>query len=190
MQPARTVSDDEYLALERVSPHKHELVNGQMIAIAGASPRHNAICANLIGVLRERLRSGPCRPLTSDQRVHVPETGLYTYPDVTVACEGARWHDKDRHTLLTPTVLLEVLSPNTEADDRGAKFHHYASIETLREYVLVGSVERRVEHYRRLDAHRWEFTTYVDVASRVALPALSIELPFEEIYEGADAFPT
>lgn len=194
MQPVAKVSEDEYLALERAADRKHELVNGQMLAMAGASPRHNAICANVIAGLRGLLRGGPCRPLTSDQRVHVPATGLFTYPDVTVVCGEARYHAKDRHTLLTPTVLFEVLSPTPsptrEADDRGAKFHHYASIESLREYVLVGSVERRVEHYRRLDPRRWELVTYDTEGALVELPALAIALPFDEVYEGTDAFPT
>ncbi len=198
MQPATKMSEDEYLAFERGADRKHELVNGQILAMAGGSPRHNAICANLIRALGNVLRGGPCRPLTSDQRVHVPATGLFTYPDVTVVCGEARYHAKDRHTLLTPTVLFEVLSPTTEADDRGAKFHHYASIESLREYVLVGSVERRVEHYRRLEARRhgdgpeasrWELTTYDAEGSLVELPALAIAVPFDEVYEGTDAFP-
>jgi Uma2 family endonuclease len=177
MQPVATVTEDEYLAAERVSTTKHELVHGHVVAMAGASPRHNAICANLLAVLGARLRSGPCRALTSDQRVHVPSTGLYTYPDVTVVCGQPVTHAKDRHTLLNPTVLVEVLSPDTEAYDRGAKFHHFQSIESFREYVLVGSSERRIEHYRRIEDRRWELTSHVANDAIVELPALGIAMP-------------
>lgn len=188
MQPP--VTEDEYLASERLATEKHELINGRIVAMSGATMRHNAICTNLIILLGTRLRGGPCGVLTSDQRTHVPGTGLFTYPDVTVVCGELRTHAKDSHTLLTPTLLVEVLSPSTEAYDRGAKFRHYQSIETLREYLLVGSVERAVEHYRRLPSQtKWELSSYDDPASLIALPALGIELSLAEIYEGTERFP-
>lgn len=115
MQPVGRVTEDEYLAQERVATQKHELVNGHIVAMAGGSPRHNAICANLLRAIGTSSRGGPCTPLTSDQRVHVPATGLFTYPDVTVVCGEAKFHPKDAHVLLTPTLLIEVVSPTTEA---------------------------------------------------------------------------
>jgi len=189
MQPVTTVDEDEYLSLERVAREKHELVNGQIVAMSGASPRHNAICANLIAALRQLLRSGPCSPLTSDQRVRIEATGLYTYPDVTVVCGEARYHTKDSHSLVTPTLLVEVLSPTTEAYDRGAKLHHYQTIPSLREYLIVASEERSVDHYRRIESNRWELSSYANPGDLIELPALSVRLPFAEIYEGTERFP-
>lgn len=189
MQPVATVTEDEYLAAERLSKTKHELIHGHVVAMAGASARHNAICANLLAVLGARLRGGACRALTSDQRVHVPSTGLYTYPDVTVVCGQPVMHAKDRLTLLNPTVLVEVLSPETEAYDRGAKFHHFQSIESFRGYVLVASSEHRIEHYRRIESHRWELTSYDADDALVELPALGIAIPLAEVYDGVEAFP-
>jgi Uma2 family endonuclease len=189
MQPLGRVTEDEYLARERSATQKHELINGHIVAMAGGSPRHNAICANLLRALGNLVRGGPCTPLTSDQQVHVPTSGLFTYPDVTIVCGEARFHPKDSHVLLNPTLLIEVVSPTTEAYDRGAKFRHCKSMAQLQEYVLVGSVERLVDHYRRLETGRWELSSFEDPGSVVPLPALGIRLPFDEIYEGTERLP-
>lgn len=190
MQPFATVTEDEYLAAERVSPVKHELVHGHVVAMAGASPRHNAICANLLAALGARLRGGPCRALTSDQRVPIfHRAGLFTYPDVTVVCGQPVVHPKDRLTLLNPTLLIEVLSPDTEAYDRGAEFHHFQAIESLLEYILVATSEHRVEHYRRIEGRRWELTSYDTGDGLVELPALGVAIPLVEVYESTEQFP-
>ena len=168
--------------MERASATKHELFGGVVVAMAGGSPRHNAICGNAIGALREALRDRPCVVLTSDQRVHVEATGLSTYPDATVLCGQARFHPHDRDTLLNPSVLVEVLSPSTEAYDRGAKFAHYRSIPSFVEYLLVSQAERRVDHYRRLEAGQWILTEYVGDAARVVLPVLGCEIAVAELY--------
>lgn len=130
MQPIGRVTADEYLARERTATEKSELVNGVMVAMAGASKRHNAIVANLLIALGNRLRGTPCRPYPSDMRVHVPATGLFTYPDVTIFCGSPESLNKDSETFLNPRVIIEVLSDKTEAFDRGAKFAHYRSIVT------------------------------------------------------------
>jgi Uma2 family endonuclease len=190
MQPAQriTVTDAEYIERERRSETKHELVNGMIVAMAGASPRHNAIAANVIGALGAALRRGPCVVLTSDQRVHVEDTGLYTYPDVAVVCDEPRFHPKDRDTLLNPRVVVEVLSASTESHDRGAKFAHYRSIPSLQEYVLVVQHEPRVEHYRRLETGQWLLTESKGPDAVVMFPSLGIEVPLSEIYDKVERF--
>jgi Uma2 family endonuclease len=177
------VSDDEYLAQERASATKHELVNGEVLAMAGGSPVHNLVMLNIGGTLRALLETKPCIVLPSDQRIHVPATGLYTYPDVAVICGRPERHPRDADTLLNPLVLFEVLSPTTEAYDRGAKFAHYRAISSLQEYVLVASLEKRVEHYRRLEGGRWVLTETTGEDGVVALPALGVDLPLRAIYE-------
>lgn len=187
MRPA-PVTEEEYIERERRSETKHELIHGVIVAMAGASPRHNAIAANVIAALGVALRGGPCRVLTSDQRVHVDETGLYTYPDVTVVCDKPRFHPKFRDTLMNPKAIVEVLSDSTEAYDREAKFAHYRKLPSLTEYLLVAQSGKQVEHYHRLETGQWLFTEYKGDGARVPLPALGVELPLAEIYEGVERF--
>jgi Uma2 family endonuclease len=145
----KLMTPEEYLAFERASPEKHEYYRGEIFAMAGGSEQHSAISANVIGELYGALRHPPCRVYTSDLRVKVPATGLYTYPDASVVCGGPEFHDEHRDTLLNPRVIFEVLSPSTESYDRGEKFDNYASIPSLVDYVLVSQDEKLVEHYTR-----------------------------------------
>jgi Uma2 family endonuclease len=96
-------TEGEYI--ERKSEEKHEYLRGSVVAMAGASTRHNLIAANLIAALRVSARGGPCRVLTGDQRIHVESTGLYTYPDVTVVCGKMRFHPEHPDTLLNPKLI-------------------------------------------------------------------------------------
>jgi Uma2 family endonuclease len=181
---AVATTEDEYLELERRSETKNELINGQIVAMAGASFEHNDIAANVLTALRVLLRGKGCRAVGSDQRVHVPATGLFTYPDVTVVCGKPEFHPKDQDTLTNPRVLVEVLSDSTERYDRGAKFAHYRSIPSFVEYVLVAQDEPRVEHFRRVETEQWLLTVYRGEGARVELRALGCELPVAELYEG------
>src|SRR5258708_5764829 len=125
-EPARRwVSVEEYLALEEAADHKSEYFDGQIFAMAGGEPEHNLISGNVLGELRSQLEAGPCRVYPSDQRVKNLDTGLYTYPDVTVVCEEPLFEETAPRTLLNPTLIVEVLSESTEAYDRGGKFAHY-----------------------------------------------------------------
>ena len=182
------VGSTEYLALERQSETKHELVNGEIVAMSGASPVHNLLSMNLGRLLGDLVQARPCVVLSSDQRVHVPATGLFAYPDVTIVCGRPELHPEDDHTLTNPTVLVEVLSDSTEAYDRGAKFAHYQSIATLQEYVLVSTRDRRVEHYRRQGSGQWLLTVHVDADARVAFPALGGEIPLARVYDKVESF--
>ncbi len=189
MQPApkHRVSPAEYLALERASETKHELVNGEIVAMSGASPLHNLLSMNLGRRLGELVAARPCVVLASDQRVHVPATGLFAYPDLTVVCGRPELHPEDDHTLVNPRVLVEVLSDSTEAYDRGARFAHYQSIASLEEYVLVSTREKRVEHHRRQGLGQWLLTVHVGQGARVAFPALGGDVSLESIYEKVEA---
>lgn len=184
-EAAHQLSEDEYLERERRSETKHELVHGVLVGMAGASPRHNAIAMNVGVALKVRLR-GRCLVLPSDQRVHVEATGLFTYPDVSIVCDRPRFHPKDRDTLVNPKVLVEILSASTEAYDRGAKFAHYQSIDSLEEYVLVTQAIKRVEHFRRMETGQWLLTVREGDEAVLELPALGCEIPLSEIYEDVD----
>src|SRR5262245_43115669 len=120
--------------MERASEEKHEYLNGEIYLMAGGTGNHNAISVNTSGSLVVQLRKTPCIIYSSDQRVQVTDTGLYTYADITVVCEPPLWRDNRNDTLLNPTLLVEVLSPSTENYDRTKKFRHYRTLDSLKEY--------------------------------------------------------
>ncbi|MGZ3473743.1 MAG: Uma2 family endonuclease [Polyangiales bacterium] len=175
------VSADAFLALERDATAKHELVNGRVIAMAGASPRHVAVVANLTAALHLRLRGTACRSFASDLRVHVP---------ATVVCGAIERFDKDSATILNPSALVEVLSESTEAYDRGAKFADYRSIPTLRSYVLVDHAALRIERFDRLDDADWRLHEAIGLDATIELPALAITLPLSEVFENLPEEPS
>ncbi|MEM9691491.1 MAG: Uma2 family endonuclease [Myxococcota bacterium] len=151
----------EYLAYERDSALKHEFDGGEILAMAGGSRRHNALASRVSAAL-ERGRQSGCIAFQSDQRVRVLATGRAMYPDATLVCGPIEGDPADvtGATITNPTVLIEVLSPSTETDDRGGKWQHYQQLESLQEYVLVSQEQARVEHYWRTDeGWRYEVTT-------------------------------
>jgi Uma2 family endonuclease len=177
------LTPEEYLAIERQAETRSEYLDGEMFAMTGGSLHHNLIVSNLVRELSLQLKKRPCQVYPSDLRVHIPATGLYTYPDVIVVCGEPRLEDQHLDSLLNPTLIVEVLSPTTEAYDRGKKFEHYQTIQTLSEYVLVSQDSFRVEQYLRQDGNRWLLTTTAGLDGRVALPSVQCELALAEIYD-------
>jgi Uma2 family endonuclease len=157
--PRHHYSYAEYLAYERDSGLKHEYHDGQIFAMAGGSRRHNALALR-VGAALETGRKPGCFAFQSDQKVRVLATGRATYPDLTVVCGEIEGDpaDPDGATITNPTLLVEVLSPSTEQEDRGNKWQHYQLIPALHEYVLVSQSEPRVERYRRLPNGNWEYS--------------------------------
>jgi Uma2 family endonuclease len=177
------LTPEEYLAIERHAEVRSEYLDGEMFAMTGGSFPHNLIVANVVGELRQQLKKRPCQVLPSDLRVHIPATGLYTYPDVVVVCGDARFEDQFVDTLLNPILLVEVLSPTTEAFDRGKKFEHYRSIPSLAEYLLIAQDEPRVEQYLRQDGNRWLLTVISGLEGTLALPSIECALALAEVYD-------
>lgn len=180
---ATRFTEAEYLALEAVSDTKHEFVNGAIVGMAGATAAHNALCANLIAALVAIVRGRGCVVLTSDQRVHVPTTGLYSYPDVTVACGERRYTAEKPPSLLNPDLIVEVTSATTEDFDRGSKFVHYQAIGSLREYVVVSHREHRVDVYRRGDFGQWIYAAF---RANDTFEAVGGSVSVADLYEGID----
>ena len=181
---ATRFTEAEYLALERASDRKHEFVDGAIVATAGARPPHNVIAANVTAALVVLARPRGCVVMRSDQRVHVPVTRLYTYPDVIVACGARRYDDADPPSLLNPKILVEVTSETPDDYARGTKFLHYQSIPELREYVIVSHRERRIDRFRRLEAGGWHLTASSDDATSIELPCLGGPLQLADAYAG------
>jgi Uma2 family endonuclease len=173
---------EEYLARERAAEYKSEYVNGFIVAMTGASRPHNVIALNIGGELRNQLKGRPCEIYLADMRVKVSETGTYRYPDVVVACGDIAFEDAELDTLLNPVVIVEVLSPSTEATDRGEKFAHYRRLASLQEYLLVSQDVPRIEHFVR-QGEGWLLTEVSDLDNGVRLASIDGVLPLREVYD-------
>jgi Uma2 family endonuclease len=178
------VTPEEYLALERAAETKSEYLDGEIIGMTGASRRHSLIALNIGSELNQQLEDRPCEVHGSDLRVLVAARRLYTYPDVIVVCGELALTDRYRDTLTNPTVLVEVLSPSTEAYDRGAKFGHYRTLDSLREYLLVSQSQPRVDHFTRQDdGSQWLLSSVGDLAATIVLPSIQCQLAMNRIYK-------
>lgn len=182
-QPTTYLTPEEYLALERRAEYKSEYIDGEMVAMTGASRRHNLIAVNLTREISQQLRGRTCEGYTGDMRVRIPSTRLYTYPDVVVVCDEPRFEDDHVDTLLNPTLIIEVLSESTELYDRGKKFSFYRTIESLAEYVLVAQDECRIEHYAKQSDGRWLLSDYRSPEDVVELTSIQCQLTMREVYD-------
>jgi Uma2 family endonuclease len=181
-QPQPRFTPAEYLTLERKALYKSEYLNGEIFTMSGASREHNLISLNIGAELRAELRQRPCEVYVGDMRVKVSPTGLYTYPDVVVACEEPQFEDAEVDTLLNPTVIVEVLSPSTEDYDQGKKFEHYRTLASLQEYLLVAQATPHIVHYvRQLDS-TWVLSETRNVNATIHLPSIACTLSLVEVY--------
>ena len=183
---ARTyLTPEEYLAFERKATTKHEYLAGEIVAMSGASFDHNFITGDIFGELRTQLRGRRCKAASSDMRVKVSKTGSYFYPDVVVFCGEPQAEDSTSDTLLNPTLIIEVLSPSTEARDRGEKFWHYQQLASLQEYILVSQDQVYVEHHLREGTY-WLRTDFQKLGDVMPLPSIECELCLRDIYNSVD----
>ena len=182
-QPTRPLTPDEYLRLERQAETRSEYWDGQVYALAGASQRHTIIVANILALAVTQFKGRPCTAHASDLRVKVRPTGLYTYPDVVIVCGRARFEDRRRDTLLNPTVIIEVLSPSTEAYDRGTKFEHYRTLDSLSDYLLVAQGSPTVEHFERQPDDKWLLGTYKGPQAIASIASAGCNLPLVDVYD-------
>ena len=177
------ISPQEYLRLERQSEYKSEYVNGQIFAMTGASRKHNLITTNISRELSQQLKGRACEVYAVDMRVKVRATGLYTYPDVAVACGEPEFEDDFIDTLLNPTLLIEVLSPSTERYDRIAKSSYYRTMDSLAEHLLVAQDEVRVEQYVKQPNGERLLFEFLTLDSTVQLPSIACSLQLSEVYD-------
>ncbi len=180
-QTVRLYSPAEYLALEQASTERHEYLRGEVWAMSGGTYEHSFMAGQVIQAVGAALKGKPCVVLTSDFRIRVESTDLFTYPDVSVVCGKRQVSALDANSLLNPTVLFEVLSESTERYDRGAKFAHYQRIESLKEYVLVSQDRKLIEVYRRGEGETWLYHPWRE-GSHVELHSLGITLDLDALY--------
>jgi Uma2 family endonuclease len=176
------ISPEEYLAIERASQEKHEYFNGQMFAMTGASRKHNLIAGNTFAQTHSQIAGGPSEVYTADMRVKVSPTGLYTYPDIVIACDDPKFEDDQLDTLLNPRVIFEILSPSTEAYDRGEKSEHSRRLDSLQEYLLVAQDRIHIEHFRRDLEGGWRFQETEELTSVIRLESVQCELQVSDMY--------
>jgi Uma2 family endonuclease len=182
------LSPQEYLVRERQADFRSEFYRGEMFAMSGASWEHTLIKDNLAREAGNLLKAGPCRVVTSDLRVKITATELYTYPDLVVVCGEPQFEDDQFDTLLNPRVLVEVLSDSTEKYDRGAKFAHYRQIPSLQEYVMIAQDRPLVERYVRQADATWVLTAFDELTQTFAFASIPAQVALAEVYRGV-TFP-
>ena len=175
------LTPEEYLVMEREAAFKSEYRDGQIVAMPGASHKHNLIAGNIFGEIYVQFRDRTCVVYVNDMRVKVSDTGLYTYPDVVVVCDEPRFDNNHFDTLLNPTVLVEVLSPSTENYDRNDKFLSYQTLESLQEYILVSQNGVHVEQYICQDG-KWVLREFRSLDDVLQIASIESELALRAIY--------
>lgn len=182
-QPKTFLTPEQYLEIERKAEIRSEYYNGEMFAMAGAARAHVLIVHNVDRVLGNQILERPCEIYSHDMRVRVPATGLYTYPDIAGTCDKPQFADNELDTLLNPRLIVEVLSPSTEAYDRGRKFEHYRSIDSLQEYLLIASERIHVELFTRQTDGRWLLSSEAGrMEDVVELASIDCRLKLADVY--------
>ncbi len=182
------VDPDEYLRLEAESPIKHEYVNGEVYAMAGATDAHVTIAGNLFAMLRSHVRGTGCRVYIADMKLRVELRNCFYYPDVVVTCDE---RDAETSTYKRfPKLIVEVLSASTEAFDRGNKFFDYQTLDTLDEYVLINTQHQRVECFRRNSEGLWVLQSYHPTDKTFELQSLAFQDNLDALYEDVTLEPT
>lgn len=179
--PQPHLTTEDYLHLEEQSPIKHEYIDGQIFAMAGASDAHVTIAGNLFAFLRNHLRGSGCRVYISDMKVRLEELNRFYYPDIVVTCD-----ERDRETpnyKRFPSLIVEVLSDSTEAFDRGDKFADYQTLASLQEYILISTRHQRIESFRRSTDGLWTLQTYTPPQPSFQLKSVDFESAIGDLYE-------
>jgi Uma2 family endonuclease len=172
---------EEYLAMERGAPSKSEYRDGRIVAMVGTTARHARIVLNLGSALDTQFGDGPCAAFVSDLRVRIERANQYVYPDLVALCEEPRFEDGVLDTLTNPSLVVEVLSGSTEANDRGEKFVAYRRLPTLQEYMLVAQDRVLVERYRR-SGDVWALASFESRDDVLELASVGASIPFVRVF--------
>jgi len=181
-------TEDKYLQMEELADYKSEYFQGEVFMMAGGTSNHNKIKENVSGEIYSILKKGKsCRSYSSDQRIHIPENSLYSYPDIVIVCGPNKYSSKDKNTITNPTVLIEVISEGSGACDRGDKFRPYRDIESLQEYVLVNSLNVGVEVYRRTTDNHWLLADDAyKLSDSITIQSIETTLLLSDLYDETD----
>ena len=181
-------SVSDYLRFERASVEKHDYRKGQMAPATGGPPVHSLICANIGAEMGCRLRGTDCRVYASTLRVCITSETAYVYPDASVICGRVEYDlaDEARETVINPSVIIEVLSADSEADDRDEKFWLYRQAPSVGEVVLVSPTVPAIETYMRRDDGTWTLRVFYGIDAVARLQTLAIDVPLAEVFAGVD----
>jgi Uma2 family endonuclease len=182
-QTITRVTPDEYLAAERLSDYRSEYLDGGVYPMTGASANHSRIVLNIGRELLNQLGDRPCDVFPIDMKVRLPDSRKFFYPDLVVVCGELQYHDDRKDIITNPDLVVEVLSPSTEAFDRGAKFEAYRTIESLKEYVLVSQDRPLVEQFVRNGDGKWTFAGAAGLEGSIALPSIECTLSLSAVYK-------
>jgi len=182
--PSRPLTAEEYLEIERKAEFKSEFYRGEMFAMSGGSRKHSRLPFQLTTLIGTHVLTRGCEGYTADMRVLVEESGLYTYPDLSVVCGPPKFADTHMDTLVNPTLLVEVLSPSTEEYDRGTKVKLYRAIPSLRECLLISQDAPEVELYRREMDDVWKIIVAKGPNASVELKSIDYTLRLWDLYRG------
>lgn len=178
--PKTYISPSQYLDIEGQSTIRHEYINGEVYAMAGATPEHIQITLNIPLALAGQLYAKGCDIYITELRVRLVPTRAYFYPDVVIVCGGK---EMEAQTLINPTVIIEILSESTANYDRGVKWAHYQKSPTLQEYLLVSQTHPYVEQYVRQTDGTWQYISYEGLEAVIRLPTLTLDLPMQTLYQ-------
>jgi Uma2 family endonuclease len=174
---------EQYLEWERKQEYKHEYAGGQIIDMAGASPRHNKILSNLITYVGTHLKGKDCDIYPSDLRIYVKNAESYFYPDASIVCGDLELSDDKKDSVKNPSVIFEILSPSTADYDLGRKLFFYMQIETLREYYAIDSSSKHIRIGRRRENNTWQFEEISIEGAFFSIETIDLKLAFGDIYE-------
>ena len=181
------VTLEEYRAIAETSEERYEYCNGEMIVMSGGTATHSRITVEITTCLNISVRGTNFQVYNGDMQIWIPNFNHGTYADVLVVNGEPEFNDDRTDEILNPLLIVEVLSPSTEADDRGDKFTKYRPIPSFCEYLVVSQAEPYIEQYLRLEnGDRWQLQTYDQLDHIISLESLKIELPLQEIYRRVD----
>ena len=175
------ITAEKYLELERAAKDKHEFVGGRIVAMAGATDRHNVIASNTFIELGIQLKRTKCRPFASDMRVNA-KRGNYFYPAIVVTCGERKFEDGKKDVLTNPTVIIEVLSKSTKLKDRNEKFDSYILLESLTDYVLIEQDAMRIEHFSRTAGSDWVLRLFTEADEEMIFESIKCKLSLADVY--------
>lgn len=177
------ITPREYLDGEHFADIKHEYIEGEVYAMAGAGDAHVAVSGNTYALIKSHLRGSGCRTYIADMRVRIGDDDAFFYPDVMVSCDPDDQLPEQNYVKNSPKLIVEVLSPSTENQDRGRKFILYRRLSSLEEYVLINPHEYYVELYRRYANNQWMLISYEGEDERVEFTSIEMQCTLAELYE-------
>ncbi|MDJ1184181.1 Uma2 family endonuclease [Roseofilum casamattae] len=185
-EKTKTYTPEEYLEQEVNSDERHEYINGEIILMTGGTPNHNLIAGNLFATLNFSLKRQPYFAFVTDQRLWVPEKGIYTYPDVMVVQGEVQLQEGRKDTVTNPILIAEVLSKSTQGYDRGKKSQGYRTLPSLQEYLFVDQYTMHVERYYRTETNEWVLSEYDRSESVIQFNSIPGEISLVDLYDKVD----